>query len=93
MRCLRLKAACAIALMLLSLAVNANAYGNGKNGLLKNLTTAVADKLPPSLTKKILTGFAITSFIFGGYNTASLLLSIEKPHAHRAENRFYRPSP
>lgn len=79
MRCLRLKAACAIALMLLSLAVNANAYGNGKNGLLKNLTTAVADKLPPSLTKKIVTGFAITSFIFGGYNTASLLFSTEKP--------------
>ncbi len=67
--CLRLKAACAVALMLLSLMVNANAYGNGKDRLWtrfsERMTSAALSKLPPSLAKKIVTGVAAASFICG----------------------------
>ena len=57
MKCSRLKAACTVALMLLSLVGNLHAYGNG-NGRLwtrfsERMTSAALSKLPPSLAKKI----------------------------------------
>ena len=83
MKYLRLKAACAVALMLLSLVSSANAYGNGKDRLLarvsERLTSAVVNKLPPSLSKKIVTGVAVASFICGAYVCSTALFSDEQP--------------
>lgn len=83
MKCLRLKAAYAVALMLLSLVVNTNAYASGKDSLWtrasEKLTGAVANKLPPSLAKKIITGVAAASFICGAYVCGSAIFSGELP--------------
>lgn len=74
MKCFRLKAACAVTLVLLSLTVNAYAYGSGKGwkGLLfsrasERLTNVLINKLPPRLTKTIMTAITAGSVIYGGY--------------------------
>lgn len=71
MKCLRLKATYAVALMLLSLMLNTNAYGNGKDRLWtrvsERLISATVNKLPPSLAKKIIPVAAMAAFVCGAH--------------------------
>ena len=82
MKCLRLKAACTVALMLLSLVGNPHAYGNGKDRLWtrvsERLISATVNKLSPSLAKKIITGAAVASFVCGAFICDSTIYSGER---------------
>ena len=80
MRWLRLKAACAVALMLMSLMVNTTAYGKDRlwTRVSERLISATVNKLSPSLAKKIITGAAVASFVCGASICDSTIYSGER---------------
>ena len=87
MKWLRLEAACAVALMLLSLMVNAAAYGNGNGRLLARMyerTIGEAAKMPQrfmesALPQKLVKGAAVLAVLCGTYICGTDDVSVAEP--------------